>query len=229
MLGLGPVAACGAWDEDTPEHLDFALPTIRFQASSTDPGWPRQPTDASQIPRFPCAGPLALPMADCCAPPYDCAKHPFVCDGSTSYCALTFDVQLSQAVMADGRAGIDAFAGRALARVDLVAANADLAIAGTGIRSADLYVGPDGLTTPSDPGAVLFSRLPVAQSADLALAVEQSGQDAFASFAQAYDTPFSVLLSVHVVLPSGPLADPSPAAQAASLSLELDIAARGSY
>lgn len=230
LLCIGPWAACGAGNEDTPDHLDFALPTLSFQLSTADGQWRSLPAKDTQVPHFLCAGPLALP-ADCCALPYDCADHPFACDAATNYCALTFDVILSVPVLPDATLGYTAFAGRAFAQVALLGATATATPTGDAlpIRSADLYLGPLGLSSASDAGAVWFAHVALDQAGIQALTVDQTGQDAFSALARAYDTPFSMLLLTQIVFPSGPNALPATGPLAGSVSLEVATEARGYY
>jgi len=197
-------AGCNSLDEDTPDRLDFALPTVSWTISTDDPQWRASPPRDAATPGFVCAGPEVLPGADCCAPPLDCQEYPFACDPNSNFCALTFDVDLAETVLlAEQVQALAAARGRAFARVELLAlaTNVDKPD-GLPIRAASLFIGPEDLATSSDPSAVLLASVALVKGS-FAAPLEGAGARAFAGFAQEYQTPFSLLLSAHVVVPNG--------------------------
>jgi len=200
-LGL-VVAGCSSLDEDTPDHLDFALPSIVWTVSTDDPQWHVSPS-VSSIPRFVCAGPRAL-ATDCCAPPWDCQRYPLACDPTDNFCALTFEVQLAHSVdLVDDVDAVAEIQGRVVSRVIPIGLMARVELDdGLPVRSASLFVGPAGLADSSDSAASLLAPIDVATGVQ-ALVFEQDAQDAFSNLARDYRTPFSLLLTAHVVVPDG--------------------------
>lgn len=200
VLGLGQLlAGCSSLGEDTPDHLDFALPSVLWTVSPTDPQWrvPAQPRKDN----FVCAGPQAL-STDCCAPPWDCQRYPSACAPDTNYCAPTFDVQVGQTVdVRQQLAPATELEAGVFARVVLLGLTATMDLsAGLPIRSAALFVGPQGLAESSEPAAVFFA--PITLTSDpQPVEPTSAGRDAFSGFARDYQSPFTLLLSTHVVVP----------------------------
>lgn len=155
---LGHVlSGCGG--EDTPDHLDFTLPTFKFTVSSASQQWRTAPPGG--IPNKVCAGPEAV-STDCCSsafadPPIDCQQYPVACNPDDNYCALVFDVEDSvDADLATDVSEIAAVQGRVFASVSLLSLTTT--VSGLGqlpIRSANLYVAPGDSESASSPGAAL--------------------------------------------------------------------------
>jgi hypothetical protein len=204
---LGQIlAGCGIGQEDTPERLDFALPSCKFVVSSTSPQWRQSPPGGT--PEMVCAGPQAL-ATNCCLPPapspaIDCEQYPVACDPASNLCALTFDVE--DIVAVDLVADVEEVAeveGRVFSQVTLSSLTATM----TGgsqlsIRTADLFLAPAGVGGSSSPGVELLAHLPLAAGANV-IEPSAAARQAFAGFARNYHTPFSLLLSAHVVVPRG--------------------------
>jgi hypothetical protein len=199
VLCLGQLSAgCSSWDEDTPDHLDFALPTITWAISTDDPQWRKAPGSDVAAPGFVCSGPEAL-ATDCCAPPFDCQKYPFACDPVTNFCALTFDVDITRTVELARVPAIAAVRGRVFARVALVDLGTSVLQSGDlPVRSANLFIGPQDLATPSDPSATLLAEVKLVPDQQT-VSPDAPALQAFSSFASEYQNPFSLLLSLHVV------------------------------
>jgi hypothetical protein len=210
MLSLGPVwVGCSSWDEDTPDHLDFALPTMAWTLSVGDPQWRKSPGPDVEMPRFLCAGGQAL-SSDCCARGFDCQTYPLACDPDTRSCALTFDVEMATTIDLAVVASVAAAHGRVFADVDLVDMEAVIAaLAGWPFRSARLFLGPANLAASSEPSAILVSSVDLFEGGR-AVHPEAAALSAFAGFARDYQTPFNLLLSLHVVVPNGGVAPPNP-------------------
>jgi hypothetical protein len=199
LLSLGQLlAGCGSLDEDTPDHLDFALPSMGWTVSPADPQWRASPKPGS-IPTFVCAGPQSL-LTDCCASPWDCQRYPLACDPTTNFCALTFDVQVGATVNLAGAIKENSeVQGRVFSRVALLSLTATVEIDDDlPIGAAGLFIGPDGLVLPSDPEATFFAPIALVPEAQ-AVVPSPAAQDMFSSLARDIQRPFTLLLSAHVV------------------------------
>jgi hypothetical protein len=97
---------------------------------------------------------------------------------------------------------IAAVQGRAFAKVELLSLNVSVSLApGLPIRATSLYIGPHGLPASSDPAATFFAPVKLVSGAQ-AVVPDVPARQAFSSFARDYETPFSLLLSAHVVVSS---------------------------
>jgi len=200
------LAGCGPLQQNTPDRLDFALPTLRFEVSSQSSQWRTAP--ANGLPNMVCAGPEAT-GTNCCAPPpplpaFDCQQAPVACDPVDNFCALTFDVEDSLTVdlLADSPE-VAAVDGRVFSSVSLLTLSVGVAgIDALPIRGANLYLGPVNLGGSLSPDASLLSPLGLAPGANQ-LAPNATAQQAFSRFARDYRTPFAALLSAHLVIPNG--------------------------
>jgi hypothetical protein len=196
---LGLLAACSAWDEDTPDRVEFALPSYEFSFTDESPEWRQPPPEG--FPDMVCAGSTAL-SKDCCNPPYpnpsvDCQVHPLACNPEDNRCALVFDIVRSRTVDLVGDVPEMAAAqGRIFSSVTLVRLDIEVKSL-LSVRSADLAIAPDDDSRPS-PGATRLAQIPLA-TGTFQLAAETAGGQAFAALAR--DRRFTWLVSAHVVLP----------------------------
>ena len=200
---LGHVlSGCGG--EDTPDHLDFTLPTFKFTVSSASQQWRTAPPGG--IPNKVCAGPEAV-STDCCSsafadPPIDCQQYPVACNPDDNYCALVFDVEDSvDADLATDVSEIAAVQGRVFASVSLLSLTTT--VSGLGqlpIRSANLYVAPGDSESASSPGAALLSPISLTSGPNIVVP-DSAAQQAFSNFARNYQARFSLVLSAHFVIP----------------------------
>jgi hypothetical protein len=201
---LGQVlAGCGAWEENTPDHLDFALPTFNFTVSSSSQQWRMAPPGG--IPNKVCAGPLAL-ATDCCSsplasPPIDCQQYPVACNPDDNYCALIFDMEDSRDVDLIAEVpDIAAAQGRVFSCVSLLSLTTTVTDIGElPIRSASLYIGPEDSGSSSSPGTALLSPISLMAGPNVVVP-EADAQQAFSNFARNYQAPFSLLLSAYLVI-----------------------------
>jgi hypothetical protein len=201
VLCLGHlVAACSSFDEDTPDHLDFALPSVEWTIPSNDPRWRRPPPKNVPFPGFVCSGPEAL-STDCCAPPFDCQKYPVACDPTSLFCALTFDLETTAAVrLVDGAPAVASVRGRVFSRVELLTLTSTVSIPeDLPIREATLHIGPKDVAVRSDPAATFFALVSLAPGERL-VTPDTTARDAFSTLARDYEQPFSLLLSTHFVV-----------------------------
>jgi hypothetical protein len=201
LLGLlGQMwAGCGSLEEDTPDRLEFTLPSATIVLSSASPQW-RTPPSGSPM-GVVCAGPLAA-TADCCSAVggVDCARYPFVCDSVDNLCTLTFEIASGADVLLEPVAAVSAVRGRIFSRVDLDSLTITVTGAGSlPLRAASLYVGPQDSAGTDAPDVALLARFDpwLASSAP---SPESSGLQAFSRFARDYQTPFSFLVSASVAV-----------------------------
>jgi hypothetical protein len=213
LLAAGIGQLCGGCGQNTPEDLDFTLRPLSFEVSNASAQWRQAP--ANLVPNLVCAGPQAL-VSDCCSPPapaaaVDCQQYPVACDPASNFCALTFDVEQAQEVnLVAGVPAIAAVDGRVFTRVFLtwlgsVATGLDTSATDLDelpIRSANLYIGPAGMGSSSNPAARLLAPVSLVPG-ESPLPLGAGAQEAFSSFARDYRAPFSLLLSTHLVIPSG--------------------------
>jgi hypothetical protein len=200
------LAGCGPLQENTPDRLDFALPSLLFEVSSQGLQW--RPAPSTGVPNMVCAGPQAI-GTDCCAPPsplplIDCQQYPVACDPVDNFCALTFDVEENLVVdLVTDVPEVAAVEGRVFADVSILALDITVTgLANLPIRGAELYVGPKDLGGASSPAANLLAPVSLVSGTNLVVPGADA-QQAFSSLARDYRTPFSILLAAHVVVPSG--------------------------
>jgi hypothetical protein len=199
VLCLGQLAACTSFDEDTPDHVDFALPSVAWSISAGDPQWRASPPPGA-IPSFVCGGPQAS-STDCCAASLSCQKYPLACDSTTGFCALTFDVELAQTVdLVDTT--VTAVRGLVFSRVELQGLASTVASHDMPIRSASVYVGPKDLASSSDPAATFLAHVVLAPG-EHPVTIDEPARSDLLSLVRDYQTPFALLLAVHVVAPAG--------------------------
>jgi hypothetical protein len=223
---LGQVlGGCGALTEDTPDHADFALPTFRFTVSSESQQWRHPPP--VEIPNGVCAGPLAI-ATDCCSPPLalqaiDCQQYPLACNPADNTCALIFDMVDSVDVdLASQVPAIAAVQGRIFSSVSLLGLTTKVTdLAELPILSAALYVAPADSGSPASPGANLLAPVSLAAAPNV-IVPDEAAQRAFATFAANYQTPFSLLLSAHLVIAGD-------AVPTGSVNFDVSGQARGFY
>jgi hypothetical protein len=203
LLCLCPTAAaCSSMDEDTPDHVDLALPHTAWTLSTYDSQWRASPP-AATIPKFVCAGPQAL-ATDCCAPPWDCQRYPLACDPTLNLCALTFEVQVGEDVeLGEQVAAISEGQGRVFSKVDLVELLASVEVTGDlPVRSLALFIGPLGLADSADPAATSFASVGTEPGPQV-LSPGIAARNALSVLARNYVTPFTLLLVAHAIVPEG--------------------------
>jgi hypothetical protein len=196
------MAGCSSLDEDTPDHLDFDLPKITWSVDPDDSQWRSQPPPDVAVANYVCAGPLAV-STDCCAPPFDCQRYPMACDPVSKLCALTFDVQVVESVDLSAQPVVAAARDRVFAKVEVLSLSTQARLPqGLPIQSVTLFLGPDSLTEAADPAATLLGQAPL-DAPPHPMALTQSAQQAFSTFARTPKIPFSMLLFVHAVVANG--------------------------
>jgi hypothetical protein len=189
--------------------VDFNLPGAEFEIDTSDVRWQTAPTNG--VPDVVCSGQAAL-VSDCCQlPGVDCQEVPLTC--SDQRCALVFDYE--DAVDIDVGNNVDVLQDRrkwVLARASLDAFKRIVHVHvadGFPLTEAKLYVAPHGIisakATEASPLAIIplvQTQPPGAPDAQPAPSVDLSpdAQAAFSSFLMDFNTPFSLILSVHVVV-----------------------------
>jgi hypothetical protein len=197
---------CGSLGENTPDRLDFDLPllTPTFAVPSANQRWPPMPPGG--IPDLVCAGPEAL-TTNCCSPPapaqaIDCQIYPLSCDSSDNTCAMVFDFEQSADVDLTKVREVAAVAGRIFSSVSLVSLTTvvtdknELPV----LRTASLFVAPEDATSSTTPGAAYLAPVDLLAPGAQVVVPDALAQAAFSGYATNYETPFSILLSAHMVL-----------------------------
>jgi hypothetical protein len=198
------VAACG---QNTPDRLPFALPTSSLEISSRNAQWRAAPA-TGVIPNMVCGGPQAL-ATDCCSPPaplptVDCEQYPLACDPASNFCALSFDVQVGTKVdLVAQVAEVGAVDGRVFTSVSLLSLSTSTSnLPALPIRSASLYIAPGDASGVSDPATVFVAEVSLGPGPS-PVDPSPEARQAFSGFSRDYRAPFSLWLSVHVVVPNG--------------------------
>jgi hypothetical protein len=212
------LVGCSAWDEDTPDRVEFALPTLKFYLPSSP--LPTLPPEG--IPNMVCFGPTAL-STDCCNPPepfypVDCQQHPLACNPSDNFCAMIFDRIESTSVDLSEIPEIVAAHGRVFSSVSLVSLTAEVSVHNPLIRSADLYIGPANAQSPLSPDVSWLAAVSLARDNQV-LVPDLAGQQAFSVFAKDYLSQFHFFLEGHFVITNKP-SDPKG-------SVTIDVTMKG--
>jgi hypothetical protein len=196
---------CSMFDQVGGGELSFGLPPATFRIDTTDSRW--WPSPPMGVPQVVCRGPAAL-VTDCCQPPppmaaVDCQEYPLSC-ADDAMCALAFDYDDAEEIdlgivpaLQDQRRSV-----LAQATVEQIDTQVDVADAGAlPLRATSLYVAPQGTSSTSATGAIFLAAIPLT-SGTVNLAA--SAQLAFSSFLMDFNTPFTLILSTHAVVESGP-------------------------
>ena len=203
---VGAAGGCSLFDQVGGGNLSFDLPAPDFRIDSTDPRW--WPSPPYGVPDVVCSGPAAL-VSDCCQPPppmaaVDCQAYPLSCDGS-GMCALVFDyddaveIHLARDVPALKQQRDRVLTQATLATIDTTVEVAD---AGTlPLRTASLWVAPQGVTSTRVAGAVFLAGIPLT-SGKSRVDLVADARDALSAFLVDFNTPFVLILSGHVVVES---------------------------
>ena len=220
------VSGCSLFDGVGGGGLSFDLPVATFKVDPNDPRW--WPSPPQGVPHVVCSGPAAL-VTDCCQPPapmaaVDCQAYPLTCDDDRM-CSLVFDYD--EAVEIDlGRdvPELQHRRGSVLAQATIAAIDtkvfAQVTRAGTErtvggvdtlpLRTASLYVAPQGAGSARVPGAAFLAGIPLG-SEDSHVDLAPDARRALSAFLTDFNTPFTLILSTHVVI--GGAAVPKAVAQ----------------
>lgn len=205
LVGLPQLmAGCSPWDENTPDHVDFDLANVTWTVTPDDAQWRELPGSDVKVPNFVCAGPVAI-ASDCCAGDYDCQRYPMACDPRSNFCALTFDVQMVRSVVLSVSVPeVAAVRDRVFADVQWLSLTTTATLSQElPVRSATLFVGPADLVDAADASATTVADVDLDSPRAETVVPAPAAQQAFSALARAPQTPFSFLLSSHVVVPAG--------------------------
>jgi hypothetical protein len=219
LVAAAPAAGgCRMFDQVGGGGLSFGLPDASFRIDTSDSRW--WPCPPKGVPEVVCSGPAAL-VADCCQPSsaidpaVDCQEYPLTCDDDPSSpqpgrCALAFDyddsveIDLGRRLVAlqDQRGWVLAQA--TVDRIDITVPQSDAGAAPLPLRAVSLYVAPQGIASARAAGAVFLADVPWrSESSHVNLALE--ARLALSAFLTDFNTPFTLILSGHVVEQSGPV------------------------
>jgi hypothetical protein len=219
LAAAAPAAGgCRMFEQVGGGGLSFDLPDARFWIDTGDSRW--WPCPPKGVPEVVCSGPAAL-VADCCqpssaiAPAVDCQEYPLICDDDPSSsqpgrCALAFDyddrveVDLGRSVLAlqDQRGWVVAQA--TVDQLEIRVPQDDAGAAPLPLRAVSLYVAPQGTASARAAGAVFLADIPWrSERSYVNLALE--ARLALSAFLMDFNTPFTFILSGHVVVQSGPV------------------------
>ena len=206
-------SGCSLFDGVGGGGMSFDLPVASFKVDPNDPRW--WPSPPQGVPPVVCSGPAAL-VTDCCQPPVpmsavDCQAYPLTCDDDRM-CSLVFDYD--DAVEIDlGRdvPELQHRRGWLLAQATLATINTTVfGVDALPLRTAGLYVAPQGADSARAPGAVFLAGIPLG-SEDSHVDLAPGARLALSTFLTDFNTPFTLILSTHVVV--GGAAVPKAVAQ----------------
>lgn len=204
---LGAMSGCGLIDQLSDlKNIKFDLPKQMYSLSTMDPRWKNPPEGG--IPEVPC-GPGGLIM-DCCMPPapagpIECTRYPLVCEQMR--CALKFRFDQIQTIELSKQVPALQTGGQIFSKVTLT--QLDLGITNNlnvGTPPVNLYVGPADAMNAEHPGAkriATISAKPAGWKGQELLPVEPDAQAAFSGYARDVQTPFNLIISTVVTVPSG--------------------------
>lgn len=196
------MVGCGGLEENTPDRLEFDLPTKQIVLAKTNPDWRELPDP--WVSGVICAGALATTL-DCCSTAgqtaVDCNRTPLVCDAVDSTCTMVFDLAAGVDVALGAEVpSITAVQGRVFSSVVLGSLTTVTENVGNlPLRSVKLYIGPKGSLSPNRPDVCVLSDLDP-KSGQSTQAPKESARQAFSSFARSYESPFSLFVSAQVAL-----------------------------
>ena len=211
---LGLFSGCELIDLARNPAITFDLPERTYTMSTQDAKWQTSPP--TYVQSLTCAT-----VADCCspaglppgAPMFDCSAYPLTCESGQCGMRFPFEVPSTIDLAAEapalnqvGEGAVEDVLLRSLTYSVENTSNVDL-------PPTSLYIAPEGVTTAASDGATLLATIPMTPSGAMAeqeveLSVE--AQEAFASFARNFKTPFTLIGSTTVVVRSG---DPTPAGE----------------
>jgi hypothetical protein len=217
LAAAAVVGGCSLFDGVGGGGLSFDLPVATFKVDPNDPRW--WPSPPKGVPAVVCRGPAAL-VTDCCQPPapmsaVDCQAYPLTC-GDDGMCSLTFDyddaveIDLGRDVPALQHRRGWVLAQATLAAIDtrvfahVTRAGTDQTVGGVDtlpLRTASLYVAPQGADSARAPGAVFLAGIPLG-SEDSHVDLAPGARLALSAFLTDFNTPFTLMLSTHVVVGS---------------------------
>jgi len=193
---------CGASD-DAPVQVAFELPLKAFTVDSQ--AWMIPPSNSVAT----TCGSGAI-VADCCNPPApaappDCATTPVACEAGL--CTVKINVTIAQDVDLRGEVPVLSNLDQALCDVTLgqlrFAATSTLNVS---LPPLQLYLGAGGIRDPAAAGVQAFGTIPAipAGSSTSGDVIRRPETDLiFATYAREVGTPFTLLISATVSVPSG--------------------------
>jgi hypothetical protein len=160
-------------------------------------------------------------VTDCCNPPApaptpDCTTTPLVCaanSGGANVCTAELPESISTLIdLSTSVPALGSFptGNISIASVDYMVMNNTLNV---DLPPVTIYLAPNGMTKPTDPGAMVFGTIPaIPAGSDPSGTVQKapSADQTFSMYAANLSTPFEFIAGTTVVIPSG---SPIPSGQ----------------
>ena len=213
-------SGCSLFDGVGGGGLSFDLPAKTFRVDPADPRW--WPSPPQGVPGVVCRGPAAL-VTDCCQPPapmsaVDCQEYPLGCDDD-GMCSLAFDYDDSVEIdLGRDVPALQHRRGWVLEQATLAAINTrvtaqvtrdgtETTVEGVDVlplRAASLYAAPMGAASAHAAGAVFLAGVPLG-SGEYHVTLSPDARVALSAFLTDFNTPFTLILSSHVVVRGAPV------------------------
>jgi hypothetical protein len=169
---------------------------------------------SGSTPAVPCGDGQAV--TDCCNPPApaptpDCATTPLVCaaDSSGTYANVcTAQLPESISTLIDLGTSVPALSSFPTGNISIASVEYTVTdnTLNVDLPSVTIYLAPQGMTKPTDPGAMVFGTIPtIPAGSDPSGAVQKSpsADQTFSMYAGNLSTPFEFIAGTTVVIPSG--------------------------
>jgi hypothetical protein len=205
LLVLLGAVGCGLVSRDVTA-VSFDLPAKSYSFDTNDSMWK---LPVGSFPSVPCgSGQL---ITDCCNPPApiptpDCGITPLVC--VNALCTLTFPVSVVQNVnLKDEVPQLKNVNSQYLINVSISQIRYSVANSlNVDLPPVELYIAPDGVTSPLDPSAQKFGTVPSLHAmtgGDDMVILEPGSEVVFANYAHEFGTPFNFIAAATIVVASG--------------------------
>jgi hypothetical protein len=206
---LSGLTGCGLIDPNITK-VTFDLPT---QSYSVDASTLKLPAGSTQA--VPCgSGQL---ITDCCNPPAglglpmpDCSMTMLACEansGGTDVCTAVVTVSQSQTLNLGQQVpqlqGAVGLGNVTINQISYTVVDNSLDI---DLPPVTLFLAPNGVTDPNDPGAKKFGTVPAITDMSTPMGtvmLESDAASTFASFTHTLSTPFNLIATTTVHIPSG--------------------------
>jgi hypothetical protein len=216
LAAFSVAGGCGLSEEVGDSEVIFELPidpTQPFTIGTSDPRWWPSPSfpgaTHNAVPEGVCSGGVAM-GPDCCEQLASmrgdsCDTYPLTC-GEDRTCALVFDYE--SVLEIDIGKNVDVLQDRrgwvlSQASLDEIRAGVE-GIESLPVQALGLYAGPQAATSSRSPGVRFLSDVRPVTGTDL-IKPSPEAQAALTPFLLDFNTPFSLILSAHVVVKSGPM------------------------
>ena len=200
-------SGCGLIDQlGDLKNIKFDLPKQMYSVNTMDPRWKEPPPTG--IPDVQCGPPPGGVIMDCCMPQgqmIDCARYPLTCEASK--CTLKFPYEQVQTIDLARTVPQLKTAGQIFSRVTLT--ELELGITNdlnVSLPAVDLFVGPAAAMSGTHAMAKKIASIPSKPAGYRGIEtykIEVEAQNAFSNYARDVQTPFNLIMSTTMVVPSG--------------------------